>query len=127
MIRALALACLATGAQAEAPMTAAAFAAYVEGRTIAFADALGISAGVEQYLSGKRVIWSPQPGTCLTGRWYAEGQAICFAYDGVDDPACWDLTLTPDGLRAARAGGAPGATLFEAGDSTALVCDNLSS
>lgn len=91
MHRALILCLLtATPALAEQPLSAEAFDALSLGRTMTWAE-LGIVYGMEQYLPGRRVRWTMQGETCMTGHWYPDGDAICFKYETLDDPACWTL------------------------------------
>lgn len=84
---------------AEEPMTGAAFEAYTTGKTLLFSTEAGTYGG-EDYLPGRRVRWSFLDGQCLDGRWYEDGQSICFVY--VDDPVpvCWLFFETPSGLEA---------------------------
>lgn len=110
-----------------APVTAEAFEAYVTGKTLTFDYGEGLF-GTEQYLPGRQVRWAFDGGRCLTGRWYPEGTAICFVYEGNSaDPQCWRFTM-PGGRLAAQflgqgADGAPGSFITESGQSTApLPC-----
>ena len=79
---------LASQAQeADAPLTAEGFEAIVQGRTFDthnFSDRYG----VETFLPGRRAIWR-DAGQCLEGRWRAEGELICFDYEGDPQPYCW--------------------------------------
>ncbi len=79
---------LASQAQeADAPLTAEGFEAIVQGRTF---DTHNFSGryGVETFLPGRRAIWR-DAGQCLEGRWRAEGELICFDYEGDPQPYCW--------------------------------------
>ncbi|SEN43180.1 hypothetical protein SAMN04488003_11646 [Loktanella fryxellensis] len=119
MIRVLALILWAAPAMAE-PLDAAAFAAYVTGRTLVFAARDGSVAGVEAYGPDRSVTWSSVPGQCQQGRWFAQGGQICFAYDGDPLPKCWVVSRTAGGLQAVSTGGT---MLVEAQEAdTPLVC-----
>ncbi|MBA3909413.1 MAG: hypothetical protein C0524_05880 [Rhodobacter sp.] len=92
--------CLAaSAAQAEAPLSAEAFDALTQGRTMTWAE-FGQVYGVEQYLPDRRVRWTVLGGDCRTGHWYADGPAICFLYEDRLDPVCWEVTEGPSGLLA---------------------------
>ncbi|GGE60079.1 hypothetical protein [Actibacterium pelagium] len=91
---------LATTATADEPMSAEAFQTYSEGRTLYFLEN-GQTYGAEQYLPGRRVIWTFLDGECQMGHWYAEGPAICFLYETrPTDPQCWNFFQTEDGVSA---------------------------
>lgn len=119
----LLLLALASPAAGQEAMTGSDFAAYTKGRTLTFALPDGSTHGVEQYLPNKRVIWSPAPGTCVIGKWYAQDGDICFVYENDDEPKCWRVYRTPRGIRADFTN-TPGSTiLFEAIDSPEpLIC-----
>ncbi len=84
----LAASLAATPAPAETPLDADGFEAAVTGRTLIYGTAAG-PYGIEEYLPGRRVRWSFLDGDCVDGRWYPQGDAICFAYEGRADPECW--------------------------------------
>lgn len=90
-------------AAAADPMTGAEFEAATTGKTFTFA-ANGTVYGAEQYLTGRRVMWSFVDGQdsteCRSGTWYPEARSICFQYE--DEPAtqCWQFFDEPAGLRA---------------------------
>jgi len=117
--------CLATHAaaqaQSESPMSAEEFDAYATGRTLIYGDAEG-PYGIEEYLPGRRVRWSFLDDDCIDGRWFGQGDAICFAYEGRQTPVCWLFFLQEDGLLAQPLSGAGGA-LYEISRSRApMVC-----
>ncbi|OYW60703.1 MAG: hypothetical protein B7Z10_00155 [Rhodobacterales bacterium 32-66-7] len=85
---------------AETPIGAERFDALTEGRSMTWSE-FGQVYGVEQYLPGRRVRWTLLGDTCVEGVWYAEGTAICFAYEDRPDPICWEMTETATGLNAA--------------------------
>jgi hypothetical protein len=96
---ALALAPHATGA-AETRMTAAEFDAYVTGRTLYYATQGQEAYGAEQYLPGRKVIWTFLDGDCAEGLWYEEDGLICFIYDLDLVPQCWSFWSTGTGITA---------------------------
>jgi len=95
-------------ANAEPPLTAEAFDALTQGRSMTWSE-FGLVYGVEQYLPGRRVRWTYLGDTCIEGRWYADGSAICFDYEDRPEPICWEMTVTPTGLGATLVG-VPGQT-----------------
>lgn len=97
---ALAILLAAAPAVAQAPMTAEGFEAASAGRTLRF-TLDGVPFGAEQYLSGRRVLWRFDDGTCQEGRWWDEGGRICFAYQDGAGPQCWTFRPRPGGFAAA--------------------------
>lgn len=80
-------------------LTAQEFDAYVTGKTLTWS--LGAKVwGTEEYLANRRVQWSSAPGECEVGQWHAEGDQICFAYEGNATLACWIFRAGPVGLSA---------------------------
>lgn len=80
------------------PMTAAEFEAYSTGKTLYFATD-GRVYGAEQYLSGRRVIWTFLDGACTEGFWYEARGMLCFEYrHDPDDPQCQRFYRTPAGV-----------------------------
>lgn len=94
-----------------APLSAAAFEAYVTGKTLSYARGMR-RFGQETYLPGRRVIWSVAPGECQTGQWFAQGDAICFVYSGDLTPRCW-IFGTKAGRLTARSMEDPGLQVVE--------------
>ena len=86
-------------AQAETPLSAEAFDALTQGRTMTWAE-FGQVYGVEHYLPDRRVRWTVLGDDCIAGHWYPDGPAICFLYDDRLDPVCWEITQGPTGLMA---------------------------
>ncbi len=84
---------------AENPMTAAEFDAYTRNQTFYYGNQ-GRPYGAEEYLENQRVVWSFLDGNCQTGQWYQDGPWICFVYENVTDPQCWQFTKKPSGLIA---------------------------
>jgi hypothetical protein len=95
----LALLLAASPAFAEAPLTAEAFDALTQGRTMTWAE-YGTVYGVEQYLPGRRVRWTVLGEDCTAGHWYTEGAAICFQYENDPAPDCWEITRSGTDLFA---------------------------
>ena len=71
------------------------------------------------------MIWQAPDGACLRGKWRAEGEELCFAYE--DRPGlwqCWEVRDGPRGLHARIAGAPPGADLRVSAETLRpLVCD----
>ena len=86
-------------ASAEPPLTAEAFDALTQGRTMTWSE-FGTVYGIEEYLPGRQVRWSPVGDDCKLGHWYADGPAICFQYEDDLDPDCWIMTRSATGLLA---------------------------
>lgn len=115
---------LAAPLAAEPTLSAEEFEATVTGRTLTYATPEG-PYGIERYLPGRRVTWGFLDGECYEGEWYPEGDAICFVYEGLDDPQCWRFRQDGDGLRAEFLGDA-GNWLFEmTEDGLPLVCGGV--
>ena len=74
-------------AQADPPLTAEGFEALVQGRTFDTHNGSG-RYGVETFLPGRRSIWR-DAAQCMEGRWRAQGNLICFDYQGDPTPYCW--------------------------------------
>jgi len=115
---------LALPAMAETPMTAQEFEDYTTGRTLTFSF-MGVPYGVEQYLPGRRVLWSFIDEECQDGIWYEEAGNICFLYDHAPgDPQCWTFFRHDDGLRAIFAGEGSTTELYEVERSRRpLICE----
>ncbi len=109
---ALCLTLLAQPLAAQTPMGAEAFEAYTEGRTLTF-SADGQPYGAEEYRADRRVRWSFLDGECREGRWYPEGDLICFVYEDFGGPRCWTFWREDGGLRARFAGDPEGSILYE--------------
>lgn len=116
------VAALSVPAQAQSPLTAREFEDYVAGKTL-FYGQFGQPYGVEEYLPGRRVRWSFLDGDCIDGRWYPQDGAICFAYDGMQGPECWQFFLGTRGLSAKVFSDPEGEPLYEVEQSSApMVC-----
>lgn len=103
----------AAGAVAQEPMPAEAFEALAEGRTLHF-TLDGLPFGSERFFAGRRSLWRYVDGTCAHGRWFGEGDAICFVYEDGAAPICWTFTTE---------GGGHQARLVENGAETGFVLD----
>ncbi len=109
----LSLLLLAQPLAAQTPMGAEAFAAYTQGRTLTF-SADGMPYGAEEYGPGRHVRWSFLDGRCREGRWYPQGDRICFVYEDMEGgPRCWTFWREGGGLRASFAGEGGGSVLYE--------------
>lgn len=118
----LVLTLTATAAHAEQPLTAEAFDALTQGRTMTWAEFGGVY-GVEQYLPDRRVRWTVLGDDCKTGHWYAESAMICFVYEDQLDPICWEMTQSATGLLARHSSRPAGADPVVIEDTTeAMAC-----
>jgi hypothetical protein len=99
---------------AETPLSGEAFDALTRGQTFTYAED-GVPYGAEEYLDDREVVWSFLDGDCLRGRWYEAGDAICFVYENLEAPRCWQF-FDEGRLRARFLGG--GSDLVELGRST---------
>ena len=114
---ALAVCLAASPALAEPSLTAEAFDALTQGRTMSWSE-FGQVYGVEQYLPDRRVRWTVLGDDCITGHWFVQGPQICFLYE--DNPAthCWDITLGGAGLLAHYASNPPETAPVEVTETT---------
>ena len=64
--------------------------------------------GAEQFLAGRRSLWRYADGTCVAGRWWDEGDAICFRYEADPTPQCWRFLPRPGGVAAELVEGGAG-------------------
>jgi hypothetical protein len=118
----LAVALLSWPALADTPLTAEAFEAHVQGRTITYRQFDSIFV-VEEYLADRKVRWSVAPNECQYGSWYPDGDDICFVYEYDPTPSCWTFWLKDGALVALSVLGEPGQELHEVGnDQTPLPC-----
>ncbi|MFY0692011.1 MAG: hypothetical protein JXR14_08855 [Paracoccaceae bacterium] len=110
----------AGAARSETVLSAEEFDRFTTGTTLYFARR-GTAYGAEQYLSGRRVIWTFLDGTCQRGLWYPEGDGICFQYEGQPDAQCWHFLETRTGKSARVIGDDPRNDLRVVGQNTAPV------
>ncbi len=89
----------APSVMAEDFMTGEQFEAYTLGKTFEFM-VFGQAYGAEQYLPDRRVRWAFNGAPCENGYWYEEAGAICFLYESRNDPQCWYMTMSEDGMVA---------------------------
>lgn len=66
--------------------------------------------------------WSFLDGECREGRWFPEGDAICFVYEDDPDAQCWRFYQTGSGLRAEFLGGDGGALYETQAAEDPLLC-----
>jgi hypothetical protein len=112
MIRlAMAVVFAAASAQAETPLDAQGFEAAVTDRTLIYGTAAG-PYGIEEYLPGRRVRWSFLDGDCIEGRWFPQGDTICFAYETRPDAECWRFFQDDERLGARPADAPDSAPLY---------------
>lgn len=115
----------ASGAAAASLVSPGEFEAMSQGRTLYF-DRGGVPFGAEQYFPGRRSLWRFEAtGDCIEGGWRADGDLICFLYDGADGPECWHFERDGTRLRAAlvEEGGETGFALdLDHSDQRALDC-----
>lgn len=113
---------LATPAPAETKMTPERFEAFTRNSTVYFSR-FGAPYGAEQYLPGRKVIWTFLDGTCQRGVWYGAGDEICFLYDTQPNAQCWYFFDDGDEQRARVVGDPPEEDLTVVGqDQEQLVC-----
>ena len=99
------------------PMTAAAFEAYVTGKTLTYAQG-GRIYGTEQYKPDRKVVWAFTEEECREGYWFAQGPQICFVYEDPNDPQCWLFFMGSTGMKAEFMGDGAGSDLSEVAQST---------
>ena len=81
------------------PVSPEAFEAYVAGKTLSYSSGIG-PYGAEEYLENRRVRWSYLDGECQEGSWYSNGDQICFVYEAIDGPQCWQFYFRSGRLMA---------------------------
>ncbi len=93
-------------------MTAAEFERLVTGKTFSYANGQSVY-GAETYFDNRRVRWSFLDGDCSEGEWYVANEQICFIYENIPSPQCWEFYMR-DGRLTAKFEGDPQATeLYE--------------
>ena len=83
----------------ERPVSPAEFERMVTGKTYSYANGLSVY-GAETYLENRRVRWSFLDGKCTDGKWYVSGEQICFVYDDIPNPQCWQFYMVDGSLTA---------------------------
>ena len=107
---------------AQEPMSAEAFETYSQGKTLYFGYD-GTAYGAEEYLENRRVRWSFMDGRCKDGKWYQDGELICFVYEDDINPQCWSFYRGSNGLIARFENDPDDTTLFEVERSdTPMIC-----
>ena len=48
--------------------------------------------GAEQFFSDRTSVWQYSDGSCTWGKWYEQGDQICFIYDANPNPQCWHFS-----------------------------------
>ncbi len=86
-------------AQAETPLTADQFDTFTRGRTLEYSFD-GQPYGLERYAPDRRVTWGTFGGMCGEGRWFPQGDRICFEYEDLPGPLCWSFYAEGANLRA---------------------------
>jgi hypothetical protein len=79
---------LLLAAPAAVQVTPDEFGAMAEGHTLRF-TLDGAPFGAEQYFRGRRSLWRFEGGGCLEGRWWPDGELICFRYEDAPAAECW--------------------------------------
>lgn len=90
LLAVLVLLCPLAATAAEIPLSPEEFEARVTGRTLTYSSD-GQDYGAEEYLEGRRVRWSFLDGECQEGFWYEAGDQICFVYEDIPGPQCWQF------------------------------------
>jgi len=97
---------------ADRPVSPSEFESIVTGKTLSYSTR-GMEYGAEEYFEGRRVRWSYLDGACEEGQWYPAGEQVCFVYDELPSPQCWQFYMR-DGRLLARFENNPEATeLYE--------------
>lgn len=86
-------------AAADRPVTPEEFERLVTGKTYSYANG-SATYGAETYFDNRRVRWSFLDGECTDGEWYVAGEQICFVYDDIPDPQCWQFYMRGGRLTA---------------------------
>ncbi len=95
------------------PISPQEFERLVTGQTLSYRSSTGAEYGAEEYLENRRVRWSFLDGDCTEGHWYVEGPQICFVYDTIPDPQCWQFYLRGGRLMALYRNDPQGTQLIE--------------
>lgn len=86
----------------ETQMTPEDFEAWSTGKTLTYSVS-GSLWGSEAHLSGRETLNETDDGTCEPGRWFADGDDICFAYQTAPGPYCWRFLRDGDQVLAVYA------------------------
>ncbi|SLN22231.1 hypothetical protein [Pseudooctadecabacter jejudonensis] len=128
IILSIAMALFAAPATAETPLSAEAFEALVEGKTLSFSVG-GAPYGSEFYGPNRQVIWSFVNGTCQYGEWFErptdQGPSICFVYEGDGQEQCWQVFEDAGTLRAEFLNAPNTTVLYQLEEAAPLVCGGV--
>lgn len=94
-----ALVLVATPSLADGPMSPDEFDIWSTGKTLAY-SVDGQIYGAEAYFPDRRVRDADTGGPCVEGRWYADGDAVCFVYPVFDGVHCWTYWRDGDAVLA---------------------------
>jgi len=112
----------ALAAATERAVSPAEFERLVTGKTFSYANGASIY-GAETYLENRQVRWSFLDGECTDGTWYVAGDQICFVYDDIPTPQCWQFYMV-DGTLTARYQDDPlGTELYQTHQRAPLYCE----
>lgn len=104
-------------------LSAEAFDALTRGRTAIY-SLEGQFHGMERHLGDRRVEWAFADGECHAGRWYPDGENICFVYENLDGPQCWQFLAAPGGFLATFVDdGGSGSTYSAQLSDAPMTCD----
>jgi hypothetical protein len=78
----------AVPAAAETPMTGAEFQAHVGTNTFSYAYSNGVR-GTADYGPGRTLLWAFEGDDCISGKWFEDGDQLCFAFEDGRLSACW--------------------------------------
>jgi len=121
ILAAFALALTAIPAAAQT-LEAGAFDALTRGRTVIYSLG-GEFHGMERHFGDRRVEWAFSDGECYAGRWYEDGETICFVYEGLEGPQCWQFSDAPGGFLATFIGeDGPGSTYVARFTDAPMTC-----
>ena len=128
MRTALVLGAVLTGpAQAEPPMTAAEFSAYVGTDTLTYGYSTGI-VGIAAYGPDQTLVWRYEGSDCVNGRYYQSGDEICFSFEVREISVCWHFALASGRLHGTATNTPGNDRIFEIGRSDRpLDCPDLRS
>ena len=71
----------------------------VTGKTFAYSTG-GAAYGAEEYFDDRRVRWTFLDGYCQDGEWYVSNDQICFTYEEIEAPQCWQFYMRGGRLMA---------------------------
>lgn len=88
------------------------FERLVTGKTYSYGNGLSVY-GAETYFDNRRVRWSFLDGDCTDGEWYVSGEQICFVYEDIPGPQCWQFYMDGGRLTATYENDPNGTELYE--------------